>query len=232
MSEDSNPSTAFIVDLDTETQDSPSSPVLGSASLARRGIGDAQLAKQPLSIEIFRALRVEDLPGLIGPLAAPLPLAEQRSTLSRVKFSHHQAARLLVRGLDAIEVALVTGYSPSTIRSLQSDPVFGELLAFYASQVEELHAESAAQLDSLGRDAMGELQARLEASPQAFSNRELMEVVELAMGSSPKGAKQGGAPSQSPVSVQVVFTERAGEAQAQAQAQAARNVAVDAEIIQ
>ncbi len=104
-------------------------------------------------------------------------LGVEPPTLKRVGHRHHRLARLLASGLAPADVCVMTGYSQSRISILQNDPAFRELLAHYTEEVKVAMAEVVENMASLRNDAIGELSQRLEETPEAFSNRELLEVV-------------------------------------------------------
>lgn len=52
---------------------------------------------------------------------------------SRIRISHHEAAKLLATGHSALEVSALTGYSPGTIYALRRSPAFIELMNHYQS---------------------------------------------------------------------------------------------------
>lgn len=115
-----------------------------------------------------------------------LPLLEQalpaaRKSISQVRHSHHQLARLLATGTDQSECSLITGYNPAYISVLKTDPTFQELMAYYASQEEQRHVDVLDRMRSLGLSTLDELQARLEENPESYSLRELMEQAELML---------------------------------------------------
>jgi len=107
---------------------------------------------------------------------------------------------------------MITGYSPSRISILQADPAFAELVAYYATQAEQVYLDVHQRLAALGIASMDELQERLESDPESFKNRELMSLVELTMDRTvapAKGGKGTDGPAQGPaVQVVVQFGER------------------------
>lgn len=144
-------------------------------------IGPARGGRRPapeLIIEIVRALTNDDLPKLTSPDvigSAPIPLKTLRS-------SHHQLAQLLARGDQSdAEIALITGYSPSRISILKSDPSFAELLAGYREVREAVFVDTLERMKVLGLSTLDELQERLESAPERWSNRELMEMADLML---------------------------------------------------
>lgn len=107
--------------------------------------------------------------------------------LQRLRHSHHMLAQLMASGEKQEVCALATGYDPAYISNIKRDPAFKELLAHYASQVEATTLEVAARLRALGLDSIDELQARLAEDPDALTNRELMDLAELAFDRSGHG---------------------------------------------
>lgn len=139
--------------------------------------GGRRPARSDLTIEIVRSLTESDLPKLVSPdplHSKPIPIQQLRS-------SHHQLAQLLAQGRPDNEVALITGYSPSRISILRSDPTFSELLASYQSIREKVFVDTLERMKVLGLSTLDELQERLEAEPHKWSNRELMEMADLML---------------------------------------------------
>jgi hypothetical protein len=79
------------------------------------------------------------------------------------------------------QVSVSLGYSLSRISILKSDPTFRELLSYYEKQHEALHLDVQERLINLGLDSIETLQSRLDDDPDEFSNKELLEVAEMAL---------------------------------------------------
>lgn len=109
-----------------------------------------------------------------------LPTSET-PTLARIRGIHHDIARLLSDGLSPAEVSAVTGYSPSRISTLQNDPSFKELLAFYAKKSEEVFVDVRKRMAVLGLDASAELADRLVDKPESFTNTQLIELTKASL---------------------------------------------------
>ncbi|RPJ49898.1 MAG: hypothetical protein EHM23_36025 [Acidobacteria bacterium] len=125
-----------------------------------------------------RPLRAEDVvaPGPQTPLPTSVPPA-----LQKLRSRHHQLAQLLASGLTDFQVSVALGYSLSRISILKGDPTFKELLSYYEKQHEALHLDVQERLIHLGLDSVEVLQHRLDESPDEFSNKELLEVAEMAL---------------------------------------------------
>ena len=155
----------------------------------------------PLAIDFVRVLEPEDVQGLSGAVAAPA------RPLLQIRHAHHQLAQLICQGTDNSEISLITGYAPAYISKLQGDPAFQELIQYYATQREQRYIDALDRLKVLGLTSADECQRRLEEAPEKFSNREIMELMELALikpaEATARGKAQG---TQGPgVSVSVTF---------------------------
>jgi hypothetical protein len=69
-------------------------------------------------------------------LPAP-PEETKQPVLKRLTERHRQLARLLASGAQNNVAASMTGFTPSRVSVLRSDPSFGELIAYYRGQVDE-----------------------------------------------------------------------------------------------
>jgi hypothetical protein len=104
-----------------------------------------------------------------------------KQTLTQIRHTHHQLARLLATGTKEQEASLITGYKPTYISVLKGDPSFQDLMEYYAAQREQIFVDVVERMRSLGLATIDELQARLEEEPDEFSRRELMELAELML---------------------------------------------------
>lgn len=142
---------------------------------------DGQVAATPVRLRgleatVIRGLTAEDVLA-----AAEGQALEGPTSLGSIRYAHHRIAQLLCDGTPGVKVALLTGYSPGYITRLQADPVFRELLAYYAGQAEAVHVDSLERLKQLGLSAMDELQERLELKPEEFTKKDLIEIVKQAV---------------------------------------------------
>lgn len=163
-----------------------------------------------------RALVREDLKllnGEIGPAT--------HSMMKRMRDSHHNVARLLASGARVMEVAYATGYSSGTISRLKSDPAFVELIEHYRVEVKELFQSTTQKLAALSRDALDELNQRLEEDPNQFSNKMLLEMAVV-------GADRSGAgPTSKSIVVHTGLSSQDLNHLKQAAQQAARTTIID-----
>lgn len=159
---------------------------------------------EPLEIELIRSLTPSDLAAIQHPPAgtAIIPMVRQ------LRHSHHRLAELVAAGRPPAEIAIITGYSPSYISGLKGDPAFNELIAYYEFQKREIFADAMERLKLLGLDAVEHLHARLNDPEKTWSNKELMDLVEMSL-VAPAQAKpipgQGGSISSANLSLEVKF---------------------------
>lgn len=156
-----------------------------------------------LLVELVRDLDIGDIPAL-----KQKPLSENSAlvpSLMSIRSAHHGLAQMLAKGDPIEKVSLFTGYSASYISRLQKDPTFRELLSYYATEREQVFIDAMKRLSDLGITAIEELQDRLATAPEGFTNREIMELTELALLKG-KGTGNSGSNSNSPnVAVTVSF---------------------------
>lgn len=172
---------------------------LGSARGAKPG------HKPPLYIELVRALEASDLgaiqsPPAINDTAVPM--------VKNLRSSHHRLAELIAAGRPPGEISVITGYSASYISSLKGDPAFNELVAFYEFTKQTIFAEAMERLKLLGLDAVEKLHERLNDETKNWTNKELMDLVEMSL-VAPTQAKvlpgAGGAVNSANLTLEVKF---------------------------
>jgi len=177
--------------------------------LLRPARGGRRPRKKSVMWEVIRSLTPEDIPLLNTTLPAP------RATLSQIRHTHHQLARLLSQGRTNTDAALLTGYSPVYVSVLKDDPSFQELVAHYSMQEELHHVDVLERMKMVGLTTLDVLQERLEDDSTSFTNRELMEQAELML-VKPMVATRGGilpgvaaGPASNGVSISVNFIGQA-----------------------
>ena len=105
----------------------------------------------------------------------------QPASLARIRGIHHELAQMLAKGMRPAEISAATGYCASRISTLQNDPMFKELVQFYTNSQKEIFRDVNGQIASLASDAVGELQARLEQTPEQFSVGALTELAKMTL---------------------------------------------------
>ena len=139
----------------------------------------------PLTIDFIRELEQADVDALLAPpVVKPMALAP---VVRELKESHHRLAMLMATERSQVQVSLLSGYSEAYIGRLTNDPMFRSLMDQYGKLEEVKFRDTLEKMDSVGRDALNELQLRLAEAPESFSNRELVETVD-SMISKPKAA--------------------------------------------
>jgi transcriptional regulator with XRE-family HTH domain len=83
-----------------------------------------------------------------------------------LRATHHQAARLIARGLSYQQVAREVGRTAQRISDLMRDPTFRELVSYYETQLEELTTEDSVEFSGIVKDiarlSAEEIQVRLD----------------------------------------------------------------------
>lgn len=130
-------------------------------------------ASKPLYAEALRELTEADL----ALLATERHI--QPSHVQRLSDRHHALARCIATGMKDGEAGMCTGYTPSRISILRSDPAFEELIAFYRADKGALVHDLADKMASIAKDTADILHDRLTDSPEKFSTGELQEQLKI-----------------------------------------------------
>ena len=169
----------------------------------------AKMAMPQEPCEVIRQIEARDLPLLAQELRERNWQSQAPDRIvSVLRTGHQQLAQLLASGINALDASMITGRSVASIRTLQVDPAFKELLAYYAEQQEQFKFDAYARLVTLGGTAMDVLQERLEEAPDRFTNNELRQIVESTMDRSAapaKGDPRSGQGQQAGLSVNINF---------------------------
>lgn len=164
-------------------------------------------ARADLEVTVVRSLGEDDIPALES--AQALVSAPKPAGPSQLKSAHHQVARLLAEGREAVDVALITGYTPQYIHSLKQGQDFQELMKYYSVQREQIFVDTLERMRQLGITTLERLQVQLDDDACVWTKRELMEMAELMLlkplQSRPGQGSGGGAPSGPAVVVNVKF---------------------------
>ncbi len=171
------------------------------ASLSARG----RRPETP-SCEFARELTRADLEVL-----ANAPRNVEMPELKKITERHHALARALASGMRVGEAASLVGYEIARVSVLQDNPAFQELLSLYRDQKDLEFAEFAGRIAGLGKDAVLELQDRLEQAPEKFSNGMLLDMVKTLADRSGHGPT-----TKSEVTVNVTLGDRLAAARARA----------------
>lgn len=121
----------------------------------------------PLDLEVAGAVRE---------LRAEERAVNTTPVVKRLRDSHHAVAKLLARGMTPTQVSLQTGYAPSRISTLQNDPAFQEMLAFYRQDNEAVAEAVEAQFLGVAMDAKQAIQERLLDEGEEVSLTTLNEI--------------------------------------------------------
>lgn len=181
--------------------------------------GPGRPAKE-LTAEVARELEPADLALLSAARDSKPP------EIKRLSDRHHALARLLAAGTPESEAAIILDYTVNRISILKSSPAFQELVAFYRESVDRQFVGVLDHMAGLSRDALLEIRDRLEDSPDAFSNKELLAIVNDM-------ADRTGAPRKKEVEQTVTHNlgDRLEQARARARERLRANIE-DAEIIE
>ena len=141
--------------------------MIGELDFDVRTIGRASTV---LDVAVVREIRKSDLELLqVERGTKPQPIA-------KIRDRHHGLARCLAQGMKDQEASAITGYSPSRISILKSDPTFEELVSFYKENETSSFAEFVQRATTVTLSAMNEIADRLEEIPENFSVGQLLEV--------------------------------------------------------
>lgn len=127
----------------------------------------------PWQLEYARDIGPEEL--VLLHTVSKLP-TNSRAPLAKLRAPHHTLAQMLANGDGVIIVSRVTGYAAARIRTLQADPAFEELVAFYTEQKVHAEADVTKSIAHVAMTATQILQERLEEEPESFSNKDLLAV--------------------------------------------------------
>lgn len=173
--------------------------VLSGPSAAREGDRGVSSKGKKLVIDMLDLIAGASLqpkaPPQFGELAPKDveagPNGPSRSTVLRLRHTHHMLARALAEGKSNIAAAAISGYAPSTVSALKADPAFQELVAHYSAQVDDLFAQIHDRIGALGVSFLDEIQQRFETSPESFSIGQLQKMSEFLLDRSVAPAKNG-----------------------------------------
>ncbi len=102
-------------------------------------------------------------------------LGVTRPDLTRIRQNHHRLAQYLAMGMDATRAARACNMQPNSIAQLKMTPAFQELLAHYASGVQEEFTDFVSAAKDLSMDLIDRLREVLEDSPEKLTPQILLE---------------------------------------------------------
>ena len=165
--------------LDAETQIPKRSDELADAAFksvfphglppAKPVAGSAIVRSFPLTSTHLEALKTHHE---LGESLGLMP--EPRKRMSR---RHHRVAQLLASGMEPGRVSVLTNMGQATISILQTDPLFCELLEYYASQVDDEFRTVVEEMAELHTEVVEEIRGRLEDNPNSFTISQLTELM-------------------------------------------------------
>lgn len=130
-------------------------------------------AAKPAVVSYVRELGESDIALLAGERGtAPRPI-------ERIRDRHHALARVLAQGMTDTEASLVTGYDPSRISILKSDPGFRQLLADYHKIENAAAAAFEDRAAVLRNSAMNRLQDLVEDDEEPLGASTLLEIAKF-----------------------------------------------------
>lgn len=110
----------------------------------------------PLEVRVLGDVGESDLALLAGSRGTAAP------TIKKLRDRHHALARCLAGGMKDGEASLVTGYDPSRISILKSDPTFRQLMAEYKEIAEGAFADFQTRAAVVTVEALNQIQEELE----------------------------------------------------------------------
>lgn len=145
---------------------------------------DAQELLQPAGkaaqATVTRSLEAEDVEeaAAAGVRTESDSLPGGISPVQKLRFSHHQLARLLVQGVPGTQAAASLGMHPQRVYQLQNDPTFQELLQSYEEQAEQIFQSVQERLMLTGMSALERLDDKLEDEDEDLSVGELRGIMQ------------------------------------------------------
>lgn len=135
-------------------------------------IGSYRRPAQEVHFEVTRELTAGDLV-----VRAATGVGSKSPGIKALRATHHKLAQVIASGFSDAEASLATGYSPSRISILKSDPAFAELLTHYGTKRDEVFVNVTERMAGFATDALEELHDRLLNNPGEFKVKDLNEVI-------------------------------------------------------
>ena len=184
-------------------------------------------AAMPIAAEFVRALTAEDLEMLAKERSVQKP--KELSSLAMLSERHRNLARLIAMGKPDWECAVITGYTPSRISILKTDPAMKNLIKHYCEEKDIVYVQAHEKMAQVVSTALDELQERLEDDTQRkeISTGQLLQIIEVSADRSGMGPS-----SKSEVNVNVNIAERLEAARKRARDASRPQIDAKAEVIE
>lgn len=129
--------------------------------------------------------------------------------LKRIRERHQSLARAIALHPEKSQkqIALEHGIAPGTLSRLCGDQTFKDLVEHYKQDLEVALEDTVAKLSTLSREAIDELQERLDNNPDDLTTGQLIEIVKMSADRSGHGPT-----SQQNVNINVGLANRLNEA--------------------
>jgi hypothetical protein len=134
--------------------------------------GSFRRPESPCVFEITRQLTAADIF-----VRQSTMVGAKTPAVKSLRATHHKLAQCLASGMSDAEASLATGYSSSRISILKIDPSFQELMSFYSETRKDVFINVMERMAGFATDAVEVLQERLAEKPEAFSNKDLNDLI-------------------------------------------------------
>lgn len=184
-------------------------------------------AAMPIAAEFVRALTAEDLEMLSKERSVQKP--KELSSLAMLSERHRNLARLIAMGKPDWECAVITGYTPSRISILKTDPAMKNLIKHYTEEKDIVYVQAHEKMAQVASTGLDILQERLENPEEIakMSTGQLLQIIEVSADRSGMGPS-----SKSEVNVNVNIAERLEAARKRARDASRPQIDVKAEVIE
>ena len=125
----------------------------------------------PLEVEVLGEIGESDIALLAGSRSTQAPM------IKRLRDRHHSLAKALAEGMSDTEASAITGYDPSRISILKSDPTFKNLIADYRKIKDGCFADFQERAASVSLEYLNILADYAEETPEAIEPAFALEVV-------------------------------------------------------
>ena len=146
--------------------------------LAMEGRGKARVDLSDLIVE-WGPLTSEDVRAAQTHVEAGSPAlgVPAFNPLQKLRQNHHRMAQYLAMGMADVKVAALCNTHPNRIWILKQDPAFKELLAYYATGVQEEFSDFVSAAADLSLDMIEHLRDTLENAPERITPQVALEAI-------------------------------------------------------